>query len=358
LRALYSRILDTPPLKSSMKKTILLTGGAGFIGSHTYIALVNAGFTPLLLDNFSNSNPQVLERLASITQTQPKLIQGDIRDTNLLKQLFSENHISAVIHFAGLKAVGESVSHPLDYYDNNIHGTLNLLKVMSEAKVKTIIFSSSASVYSELATMPLTENSPQGTTNPYAYSKLCIENILHDLHHADPSWNIARLRYFNALGAHESGLIGEDPQGVPNNLMPYIAQVAVGRREYLNIFGGDYPTPDGTAIRDYIHVMDLAEGHVTALQYLQTKQGLATFNLGRGEGVSVFEMIDAFEHASGKTIAYKIVERRAGDIATCWSNPTLAKQEMGWIAARSIHQICADVWRWQSQNPKEFLEKN
>jgi UDP-glucose 4-epimerase len=336
-------------------KKILLTGGAGFIGSHTYVALVNAGFSPLILDNFSNSTPLVLGRLETITQVKPHVIEGDIRDSALLNRLFAEHTITAVIHFAGLKAVGESVTKPLEYYDNNIAGTVNLLRAMSKADVKKIIFSSSASVYSTEAIMPLTENASLSTTNPYAYSKWCIENMLRDLHHADPAWDITRLRYFNAVGAHESGLIGEDPRGIPNNLMPYVAQVAVGRREYLSVFGADYATPDGTAIRDYIHVMDLAEGHVAALQYLDTYKGLATFNLGCGKGISVLKMIHAFEKASGKKIPYKIVARRAGDIAQCWSDPTLAKQAMGWRASRSIEQICADTWHWQSKNPNGLL---
>lgn len=338
-----------------MKKKILVTGGTGFIGSHTYIALLSAGYLPLVLDNLSNSNPLVLERLRSITKVQPEFIKGDVRDKLLLDKIFTEHNISAVIHFAGLKAVGESVKKPIDYYDNNVGGTLNLLAAMRQANVKTLIFSSSATVYGAPATVPIREDFPRSATNPYGRSKIIIEDILEDLYYAESNWSIARLRYFNPIGAHESGLIGEDPQGVPNNLMPYIVRVAVGRLEHLNVFGGDYQTSDGTGVRDYIHVMDLAEGHVATLNYLNSKGGLFTVNLGTGHGVSVLEMINAFEQASGKPIPYKVISRRSGDIAECWADSTFAKQEMGWFAHRSLNEMCVDAWRWQSNNPNGFL---
>lgn len=336
-------------------KFILITGGAGFIGSHTYIALISAGFVPLILDNFCNSNPLVIERLNCITNKQPVLFIGDIRDRLFLDKIFAEYCISAVIHFAGLKAVGESVEKPLDYYDNNVRGTLDLLSAMRLAKVKTLVFSSSATVYGDPATTPIDEDFPRSATNPYGRSKLIIEDVLEDLFKAEPDWKIARLRYFNPVGAHESGLIGEDPQGIPNNLMPYIAQVAVGRRECLNVYGGDYPTPDGTGVRDYIHVMDLAEGHIAALNCLHTEGGLLTLNLGTGHGVSVRQMISAFEQASGKNVPFRVTDRRPGDIAECWADPSLAKRKMGWVARRSLDDMCVDAWRWQSKNANGFL---
>jgi UDP-glucose 4-epimerase len=337
-----------------MNKKILLTGGAGFIGSHTFIALVNAGYVPIIFDNFSNSNPIVLERLKQITQIEPQIIEGDIRNRASLDNAFSQHSISAVLHFAGLKAVGESVEKPLAYYDNNVRGTLELLESMRKAEVKTLVFSSSATVYGDPATTPIQESFPLSATNPYGRSKLMIEEILADLYRAEPDWNIARLRYFNPAGAHESGLIGEDPQGIPNNLMPYIAQVAVGRRNSLNVFGGDYPTVDGTGVRDFIHVMDLAEGHVAALAYFNKAKGLVTVNLGTGQGVSVLEMIRAFEAASGKSIPYKIIDRRPGDIAECWANPALAEDLLGWSAKRALTDMSRDGWRWQFNNPTGF----
>jgi UDP-glucose 4-epimerase len=338
-----------------MKTAILVTGGTGFIGSHTYIAMVNAGFRPIILDNFCNSNPGVLDRLKQITKQQPELIKGDIRDKTLLENIFATYAIKAVVHFAGLKAVGESVIKPLDYYDNNVCGTLELLSAMRIANVKSLVFSSSATVYGNPATAPIREDFPLSATNPYGRSKLMIENILEDLYQADPDWRIARLRYFNPVGAHESGLIGEDPQGAPNNLMPFIAQVAVGRREYLSVYGDDYPTPDGTGVRDYIHVMDLAEGHVAALSSLFKKGGhLLTVNLGTGNGVSVLQMVHEFERVSGKNIPYKIINRRAGDIAECWADTSLARRQLGWEAHRMLGQMCADTWHWQSQNPNGF----
>lgn len=337
---------------------ILVTGGAGFIGSHAYVALVQAGYTPIILDNLFNSHLQVLNRLEQLTQQQPIFIQGDIRDKVLLEKIFKTYSIKAVIHFAGLKAVGESVEKPLSYYDNNVHGTLELLTAMQLANIKTLIFSSSATVYGDPISTPIREDFPRSATNPYGRSKLMIEDMLEDLYRADPDWNIARLRYFNPVGAHESGLIGEDPQGIPNNLMPIIAQVAIGRRECLNIYGNDYPTIDGTGIRDYIHVMDLAEGHVATLnKIINQKNNFLTINLGTGCGVSVLQMIQAFEMASERKIPYKITERRQGDVAACWADPVLAEKILGWKAYRKIDDMCLDVWRWQLNNPDGYLTK-
>ena len=338
-----------------MTPKILLTGGAGFIGSHTFVALVNAGYVPLMFDNLCNSNPKVLERLHRITGIVPQFIKGDIRDAAALDQVFADHTISAVLHFAGLKAVGESVNQPLAYYDNNVRGTLELLAAMSRANIKTLVFSSSATVYGDPASAPINETFPLSATNPYGRSKLMIEEVLGDLFKAEPDWNIARLRYFNPVGAHESGLIGEDPQGIPNNLMPYVAQVAIGRLARLKVFGDDYPTADGTGVRDYIHVMDLAEGHVAALQHFDSAHGLVTVNLGTGRGVSVLQMIKAFEQASGKEVPSEIVARRPGDIAECWADPALAQRLMGWSAIRSLETATQDGWRWQSQNPTGYL---
>lgn len=329
------------------KKTILITGGTGFIGSHTYVALHFAGYLPIILDNLCNSHVSVIERLAKITGLQPQFIKGDIRDRTLLNKIFVDNPISAVIHFAGLKAVGESVEKPLDYYDNNVRGTLELLAAMRQAQVKTLVFSSSATVYGNPASTPIFENFPRFATNPYGQSKLMIEDILQDLYCAEPDWHIARLRYFNPVGAHDSGLIGEDPQGIPNNLLPYITQVAAGKLACLNVFGDDYPTRDGTGIRDYIHVMDLAEGHIKALNYLTEKNDLLTVNLGTGHGISVLEMLRAFEEACGKKLPYRIIARRPGDIAECWANVDLAQQKLGFVAQRSLDAMCVDAWRWQ-----------
>jgi len=342
-------------IKRMMEK-ILLTGGAGFIGSHTFIALLEAGYMPVIFDNLCNSNRKVLQRLKSITGTVPTFIEGDIRDPAALDATFASHAITAVLHFAGLKAVGESVEKPLEYYDNNVRGTLELLAAMRRAHVRTLVFSSSATVYGDPASTPINENFPLSATNPYGRSKLMIEEILGDLFKAEPDWNIARLRYFNPAGAHQSGLIGEDPQGIPNNLMPYIAQVAVGRRERLQVFGGDYPTPDGTGVRDFIHVMDLAEGHVAALKYFDKAKGLVTVNLGTGHGASVLQMIGAFESASGKSIPYDIVARRPGDIAECWANPELAQEMFGWSANRTLADMTSDGWRWQSTNPTGYLD--
>ena len=329
---------------------ILVTGGTGYIGSHTCVALAKAGHELLILDNLCNSRADVVDRLESLCGRRPAFIQGDVRDSRMLDDLFDRHTISAVMHFAGLKAVGESVEKPLEYYDNNVHGTLQLLAAMRRAQVKTFVFSSSATVYGDPASVPIREDFPRSVTNPYGRSKLIIEDILADLHQAEPDWRIARLRYFNPVGAHESGLIGEDPQGIPNNLMPFVAQVAVGKREFLNIWGNDYPTPDGTGIRDYIHVVDLADGHVAALDYFNRKGGLLTVNLGTGQGYSVLDMVKAFEAASGRAIPYKIAPRRAGDIAQCWADPSLAQELLNWTAKRGLEQMCADAWHWQQRS--------
>lgn len=333
---------------------ILVTGGTGYIGSHACIALIHAGYKVLILDNLSNSRTTVLERLQKICGERPEFIEGDVRDGNLLDRIFRDHEFTAVMHFAGLKAIGESVEKPLEYYDNNVRGTLQLLAGMRKAGLKTLVFSSSATVYGDPASVPIRENFPRSATSPYGRSKLIIEDILADVHQAEPAWRIARLRYFNPAGAHESGLIGEDPHGVPNNLLPYVAQVAVGRQQQLNVFGGDYPTTDGTGVRDYIHVMDLAEGHVTALEYVQGKDGLLTVNLGTGHKCSVLELVQAFEQASGRDIPYRVIGRRPGDIAECWADPSLAESLLGWKAKRTINDMCADAWRWQSLNPDGY----
>jgi len=321
------------------------------------VALIEAGFTPLVLDNLSNSNPVALDRVHQITGTRPFFIEGDVRDAEILAHLFDTHSVSAVIHFAGLKAVGESVQHPLAYYDNNVHGTLSLLQAMQAARVNKLIFSSSATVYGDPASVPIREDFPRSATNPYGRSKLIIEDILADLFFAHPDWHIARLRYFNPVGAHESGLIGEDPQGIPNNLMPYITQVAIGRLDRLRIFGGDWPTCDGTGVRDYIHVMDLAEGHVAALVPLMQAPGMITLNLGSGQGYSVLQMVKAFSRACGHEIPYEIVERRPGDIATCWADPHAAHELLNWRTKRELDNICADAWRWQHGNPAGFASR-
>ena len=329
---------------------ILVTGGTGYIGSHTCVALAQAGYEFLILDNLSNSYINVVDRLATLCGKRPISVIGDIRDEALLNSVFADYPITAVMHFAGLKAVGESIEKPLTYYDNNVHGTVQLLTAMGRAKVRCFVFSSSATVYGDPARVPIREDAPRSATNPYARSKLIIEDILGDLQHAEPDWRIARLRYFNPIGAHESGLIGEDPLGVPNNLMPYIAQVAVGKREFLNIWGNDYPTPDGTGVRDYIHVMDLAVGHVASLEYLKNTHGLLTVNLGTGRGYSVMEVVKTFEKVSGHNIPYRISARRRGDPAQCWADTVLAKKLLGWTASRDLNQMCADVWRWQKSS--------
>jgi UDP-glucose 4-epimerase len=333
-----------------MNKTILLTGATGYIGSHTWCTLLGAGYRVVALDNLSNSVIEVVARIARITQTQPGLIEGDVRDAALLDTLFSQQRIDAVIHFAALKAVGESVADPLAYYDTNLYGLVTLCKAMRAHQVKKLVFSSSATVYGDPHTVPITEDFPLSATNPYGQTKLMSEQILRDLERSDQDWRMAYLRYFNPVGAHPSGLIGEDPRGTPNNLMPYVAQVAIGKRERLSVYGGDYPTPDGTGVRDYIHVMDLAQGHVAALDRLFQGDASFTVNLGTGRGYSVLDVIRAYEKASGRPIPYEIVARRAGDIAACYADPSRAASLLGWQAQRGLDDMCADSWRWQSVN--------
>ncbi len=333
---------------------ILVTGGAGYVGSHTRVELLQAGEQVIVLDNFSNSSPEAVRRVGAIAGRAPLCVEGDIRDAACLARLFSDHDIEAVIHFAGLKAVGESVAKPLLYYDNNVVGTIRLLEAMRAAGVRNLVFSSSATVYGDPQRLPLTEDHPLSATNPYGQSKLMIEEILRDVARSEPGWRIGLLRYFNPVGAHASGTIGEDPQGIPNNLMPFVAQVAVGAREKLSVFGGDYPTPDGTGVRDYIHVVDLAIGHLRALDRIRAHEGLFAVNLGTGIGYSVLDMVRAFEAASGRKVAYRIVDRRPGDIASCYADPSLARALLGWRAERGIEQMCADAWRWQSANPRGF----
>jgi len=338
-----------------MKDLVLVTGGAGYIGSHTTLALLQAGHDVVVLDNLCNSSAESLKRVAQLAGRTPVFVEGDIRDRAVLDRLFSEYTVDAVLHFAGLKAVGESVAQPLRYYDNNVHGSQVLLQACADAEVFNIVFSSSATVYGEPAQMPIPETCPVGQpTNPYGRSKLMVEDMLRDLALSDPRWRVALLRYFNPVGAHKSGLIGEDPNGIPNNLLPYIAQVAVGKLPELAVFGNDYPTPDGTGVRDYIHVVDLAEGHLRALEALQTRTGAHVWNLGTGQGYSVLDIVRAFEAASGKPVPYRIAPRRPGDIATCYADPTKAERELGWKAQRSLDEMMRDAWRWQSMNPNGF----
>ncbi|MCG2577105.1 UDP-glucose 4-epimerase GalE [Dechloromonas sp. XY25] len=332
---------------------ILVTGGAGYIGSHTCVELLNAGHEVVVFDNFSNSHPEALKRVQTITGKTLQLVKGDIRDQEALEDTIRSFGCSSVIHFAGLKAVGESVEKPLEYYDNNVVGTHRLLRAMGNCGVKTLVFSSSATVYGEPQFLPLTEDHPLSATNPYGRTKLVIEDMLRDLYHSDPSWQIGILRYFNPVGAHESGLIGEDPQGIPNNLMPFVAQVAVGRRECLKIWGGDYPTPDGTGVRDYIHVVDLAVGHLKALHCLKASQCFEA-NLGTGNGYSVLDVIKAFRAVSGRAIPYQLTQRRAGDVAECYAATEYASKLLGWHAKRNLMSMCADAWRWQQANPNGF----
>lgn len=342
-------------MPQSFRKSILLTGGAGYIGSHTTLLLLQAGFEVVVLDNLCNSSAESLSRVAKIAGRSPTFVQGDIRDKALLQSLFAEHAIQAVLHFAGLKAVGESVAQPLRYYDNNMHGSQVLLQACADAGVFNFVFSSSATVYGEPAQMPISEACPVGQpTNPYGRSKLMVEDMLRDLAASNSDWRIAILRYFNPVGAHESGLIGEDPNGIPNNLLPYIAQVAVGKLPELAVFGNDYSTPDGTGVRDYIHVMDLAEGHLRALDALQTRSGSHVWNLGTGQGYSVLEMVRAFEAASGRPVPYRTVPRRPGDIATCYAAPSKALRELGWVAKRGLPQMMQDSWRWQHMNPAGY----
>jgi UDP-glucose 4-epimerase len=341
-------------MQAEGQAVVLVTGGAGYIGSHTCVALIEAGMTPLVLDNLCNSSAESLARVERITGVRPEFVEADVRDGAALDAVFARHPVQAVIHFAGLKAVGESVEQPLRYYDNNVGGSVALLQAMQRAGLDRIIFSSSATVYGDPATVPIREDFPLSATNAYGRSKLMIEEILGDLQRASPQWRIARLRYFNPVGAHESGLIGEDPRGIPNNLMPYVTQVAIGRLARLRIFGGDWPTVDGTGVRDYIHVMDLAEGHVAALRHLLAHEGMFTVNLGTGQGCSVLQLVRAFGQALGRELPYEIVARRAGDIAACWADPGAARQLLGWRATRGIEQSCADAWRWQQANPRGY----
>lgn len=334
--------------------TILVTGGAGYIGSHTCVELQSRDFEVLVLDNLCNSSAESLHRVEQITGKSVRFIDGDIRDRSLLEHIFQNNAIRCVIHFAGLKAVGESCEMPLAYYENNVGGTITLCQAMAANGVRNLVFSSSATVYGDPASLPITEDFPLSATNPYGRSKLIIEEILADLHKADSRWNIALLRYFNPVGAHPSGLIGENPHGIPNNLMPFVAQVAIGKREMLPIFGNDYPTPDGTGVRDYIHVQDLACGHICAIQRLEKHGGMQAWNLGVGQGHSVLEMVRAFEKISEQPIPYEVVARRLGDIAACYADPTKAQQDLGWVATKSLEDMVSDAWRWQSQNPNGY----
>ena len=335
--------------------SILVTGGVGFIGSHTVVELQNAGYDVVVLDNLCNANPKVLDRIEAITGRKVPFYKADIRDREALNEIFEKESIDSVIHFAGLKAVGESVQKPLEYYDNNIAGTLVLVDVMRQHGCKNIIFSSSATVYGDPAFVPITEECPKGVcTNPYGWTKSMLEQILSDIQKADNEWNVVLLRYFNPIGAHKSGTIGENPNGIPNNLMPYITQVAVGKREELGVFGDDYDTPDGTGVRDYIHVVDLALGHVKALKKMEEKAGLKIYNLGTGCGYSVLDVVHNFEKASGVKIPYSIKPRRAGDIATCYADAAKAKEELGWEAQYGILEMCEDSWRWQKNNPNGY----
>jgi UDP-glucose 4-epimerase len=332
---------------------ILLTGGAGYIGSHTAVALIAAGHHPVLLDNFSNSHPRVLERLETITGKKMVCVHGDVADASLVEKTLREHAIDAVIHFAAFKAVGESVEQPLKYYTNNIGGLLGLVSAMNRVGCRTLVFSSSCTVYGDPKVVPVTEDAPTSYTNPYGHTKLMGEQMLSALMALDPRWKVATLRYFNPVGAHDSGLIGEDPADIPNNLMPFVAQVAVGRRQSVNVFGGDYATPDGTGVRDYIHVMDLAEGHVASLQTLM-QSGSHLVNLGTGAGSSVLQVIAAYQRACGKPIAYQVVARRAGDVAMAYADPSLAEKILGWRAKRSLDEMCASSWKWQSMNPDGY----
>lgn len=335
--------------------SILVTGGAGYIGSHTVIELIQAGYQPIIVDDYSNSSPEVIQRIEQITNYKVPTYTINILDRQALAAVFQAHQIEAVIHFAAFKAVGESVAQPLKYYHNNISGTINLLEVMQEYQVKQIVFSSSATVYGQNHPSPLKESLPVGqATNPYGYSKIVMEQILLDLAKADPDWQITILRYFNPIGAHESGLIGEDPQGIPNNLMPYVSQVAIGQLPYLSVYGNDYPTADGTGVRDYIHVVDLGQGHVRALDQLKNQKGVAIYNLGTGQGYSVLELIHTFAKVNQVEVPYQIVERRPGDVAVSYADPTLAEKELKWQAERGLEEMCRDSWNWQQKNPKGY----
>ncbi|WP_434361485.1 UDP-glucose 4-epimerase GalE [Parasalinivibrio latis] len=333
---------------------VLVTGGTGYIGSHTCVQMIEAGLTPIILDNLYNSKIAVLDRVEAITGMRPVFYKGDIRDREVLRKIFAQHDIKSVIHFAGLKAVGESVEKPLEYYQNNVAGTLTLVEEMHSANVKSIIFSSSATVYGDPASVPIREDFPTSATNPYGRSKLMVEECLTDFQKANPEWSVTLLRYFNPVGAHISGTMGEDPQGIPNNLMPFIAQVAVGRRDKLSVFGNDYPTVDGTGVRDYIHVVDLADGHIASLVKVGQQSGLHIFNLGTGRGNSVLEMVEAFSKTSGRDIPYVVAPRRSGDIAECWADPEKAASILGWKARRTLEDMTQDTWRWQSDNPNGY----
>ncbi|WP_084976931.1 UDP-glucose 4-epimerase GalE [Plesiomonas shigelloides] len=335
---------------------ILVTGGAGYIGSHTVLELLNSGNEVVVIDNLCNSSRESLRRVEALTGRSVTFYEADVCDRSALQTIFSQHAIDAVIHFAGLKAVGESTQIPLKYYQNNIAATLVLCEEMERAGVFRLVFSSSATVYGDPHTVPIQEHFPTSATNPYGRSKLMVEEMLRDIVAADPRWSVVLLRYFNPVGAHISGQIGEDPNGIPNNLLPYIAQVAIGRLKQLSVFGNDYPTPDGTGVRDYIHVVDLSLGHLKALQYIADRHGVFTFNLGTGQGYSVLEMVKAFEQASGRAVPYQVVARRPGDIAVCYAEPDLAAQELGWRAERGLPEMMADTWRWQSQNPNGYKD--
>jgi UDP-glucose 4-epimerase len=337
-----------------MTPKILITGGAGYIGSHTAVELMNSGHEVVIVDNLCNSSAKVFERLAALCGSKFSFVQADVRDAAALDRIFAQDQISGVIHFAGLKAVGESVAQPVRYFDNNVGSTLALLQAMDRAGVRRLVFSSSATVYGDPAQVPITEASALQVTNPYGRTKLMCEDILRDLQTADPRWQVAILRYFNPVGAHESGTIGENPSGIPNNLMPFISQVAVGKRAFLGIFGKDYPTPDGTGVRDYIHVVDLALGHLAALRYLQDKQASITVNLGTGQGVSVLQLAETFARVTGVPVPYQFSDRRPGDVAACYADTTLAHSALGWQATLGVERMCADAWRWQSRNPDGY----
>lgn len=336
---------------------ILVTGGAGYIGSHTCVELLNEGYEIVIVDNFKNSKPESLKRISELTGKDFEFYEGDLVDSVFLEKIFTENNIKAVIHFAGLKAVGESVEIPIQYYHNNITGTLVLTEIMEKYNVGRMVFSSSATVYGTPDKVPIAEIFPLKATNPYGRTKLMIEEILTDVYQSNNQWSIALLRYFNPIGAHESGRIGEDPNGIPNNLMPYITQVAVGKLKELKVFGNDYPTPDGTGVRDYIHVVDLAKGHLKALEKVMSTNGIEAYNLGTGKGYSVLDMIDAFARVTRKEIPYSFADRRPGDIAICYADPLKAQLELGWVAEKGIEEMCADSWRWQSNNPNGYEEK-
>lgn len=337
--------------------SILVTGGAGYIGSHTCVELLEAGYEVVVVDNLYNASPKAIERVEEITGKKVTFYEADLLDKEALEKIFANHEIEAVIHFAGYKAVGESVKKPIEYYHNNMTGTLILCDVMRNHGVKNIVFSSSATVYGDPAQIPITENCPKGQpTNPYGWTKSMLEQVLTDIHTSDPEWNVILLRYFNPIGAHKSGIIGEDPKGIPNNLVPYIAQVAVGKREALGVFGNDYDTPDGTGVRDYIHVVDLAAGHVKAIEKIRQNPGVEVYNLGTGNGYSVLQVVEAFGKACGHPIPYEIKPRREGDIATCYCDPEKAKNDLGWVAKYGVDEMCQDTWRWQSGNPNGYAE--